>query len=405
MPLYSVTTDIPIISTDISEGYMPKNLVVCCDGTNNEIAGDATNVLRLYRMLVRDSEQVAYYDSGVGTIANPDRITSWGRSVSKLFDSAMGLSIRHHFLKAYRFLAQHYEPGDRIYLFGFSRGAYTARAVAGAIRMFGLLRPELEGLEDLVWAIYSGENNLPASLFSAAPVFKKVFGNEGAQTEQDSNRYSVKIHCVCVWDTVSAFGTISDQRTLPYTSDNTDIKHVRHAVSIDERRSIFQANLFRPKDRKQHDSFKQVWFAGVHSDVGGGYPEATGTLSKVSLNWMLDEVSQLELKIDPKQRTHLMSNPAAKHPPADPLGTIHESLEKGWQLLEVIPQRRYQSAKDGLAWQRPNLWHHRPVVEFDGEGQPMKPTLHQSVLDRKNNPASKYSPTNLPPEGEYLVEP
>ena len=384
---------------------MPKKLVVCCDGTNNEVAGDATNVLRLYRMLVRDDEQIAFYDSGVGTIANPDRITSWGRNVSKLFDSAMGLSIRHHFLKAYRFLAQHYEPEDQIYLFGFSRGAYTARAVAGAIRMFGLLRPELEGLEDLVWAIYSGENNLPASRFAAAPVFKKVFGIEGMETEKDSERFSVKIHCVGVWDTVSAFGTISDQRTLPHTSDNSDITHVRHALSIDERRSIFQANLFGPKVRSQHKSFKQVWFAGVHSDVGGGYPEAEGTLSKVSLNWMLDEVIQLGLKINPDQRQHLMNDAKAKHPPADPLGPIHESLEKSWHLLEVIPQRRYDSALGRPAWQRPNLWHHRPVVEFDGDGKPAKPTLHQSVVDRKSDSSSNYSPTNLPPDGEYLIEP
>lgn len=384
---------------------MPKKLVVCCDGTNNEIAGDATNVLRLYRMLVRDKEQIAFYDSGVGTLAHPDRITSWGRSVSRLFDSAMGLSIQHHFLNAYRFLSRHYEPGDEIYLFGFSRGAYTARAVAGAIRMFGLLRPELQGLEDLVWAIYSGENNLPASRFAAAPVFRKTFGIADPSAEEESQRFSVKIHCVGVWDTVSAFGTISDQRTLPNTADNPAIVHVRHALSIDERRSIFQANLFRPKDRTQHGSFKQVWFAGVHSDVGGGYPEATGTLSKVSLNWMLNEVIQLGLKIDPAMRQHLMNDAKAKHPPADPLGQIHESLEKGWHLLEVVPQRRYQASKDGLSWQCPNFWRHRKIVEFDGDGRPIQPTLHQSVLDRKNSADAKYSPRNLPSPGDYLVEP
>lgn len=384
---------------------MPKKLVVCCDGTNNEIAGDATNVLRLYRMLVRDKEQIAFYDSGVGTLAHPDRITSWGRSISRLFDSAMGLSIRQHFLKAYRFLTRHYEPGDEIYLFGFSRGAYTARAVAGAIRMFGLLRSELEGLEDLVWAIYSGENNLPASRFAAAPVFRKSFGVESLNSEVDSGRFSVKIHCVGVWDTVSAFGTISDLRTLPHTSDNPAISHVRHALAIDERRSIFQANLFRPKDRTQHDSFKQVWFAGVHSDVGGGYPEATGTLSKVSLNWMLDEVIPLGLKIDPDQRKHLMNNPRDRHPTADPLGTIHESLEKGWHLLEVVPQRRYSSSRDGLRWHCPNFWRRRTVAEFDGGGEPIKPTLHQSVLDRRDCATSKYSPGNLPFAGNYFVEP
>lgn len=121
---------------------MSRNPVDCCDGTNHEVAGDATNVLRLYRMQVRDSQQMAVYDGGVGTVPNADRMTPWGRSVSRLFDGAMGLSMRHHFLNAYRFIVRHYQTGDRIFLIGFSRGADTARAVARAIHMFGVLRPE-----------------------------------------------------------------------------------------------------------------------------------------------------------------------------------------------------------------------------------------------------------------------
>jgi len=101
---------------------MAKRLVLCCDGTNNELAGHSSNVLRLYRMLERDSGQATWYDAGVGTIADPDRITGFGRRVSRRLDSAMGLTIRQHFINAYRFLVRHYEHGDRIYLTGFSRG-------------------------------------------------------------------------------------------------------------------------------------------------------------------------------------------------------------------------------------------------------------------------------------------
>jgi uncharacterized protein (DUF2235 family) len=379
---------------------MSKNLVVCCDGTNNEIASDATNVLRLYRLLVRDPSQIAFYDSGVGTVASADRVTTWGRNISKRLDSAMGLSIRHHFLKAYRFLSRHYEPGDRIYLFGFSRGAYTARAVAGAIYNFGLLRPELAGLEDLVWAIYSGENNKPGARFAAAPVFKKAFGIEDLQAQ--AQRHAIPIHGVGVWDTVSAFGTISDQRTLPNTARNPNIVHIRHALAIDEQRSMFQANLFRPDSPPAGATFKQVWFAGVHSDVGGGYAEAEGTLSKVSLNWMLDEFIPLGLQIDANQRQHLLNNAHGKHPPANPFGEIHNSLVGNWHVLEMLPQRRYSAAKEGQAWHGPNLWRPRPIVSYDPS---IPPTLHQSVIDRRNNPTAKYAPPNLPQPGAYTIEP
>ena len=113
---------------------MVRNLVVLCDGTDNQMTGHESNVLRLYQLLARDSQQTVYYDSGVGTTPTADRVTPWAIRFRKKLDAAVGLSIRHHFLKAYRFLLNHYEPGDRIWLFGFSRGAYTARAVAGAHR-------------------------------------------------------------------------------------------------------------------------------------------------------------------------------------------------------------------------------------------------------------------------------
>jgi uncharacterized protein (DUF2235 family) len=382
---------------------MPKNLVVFCDGTNNEIAGDASNVLRLYRMLVRDSAQIAYYDAGVGTIAHPDRISAWGRIASRLFDAAMGLSIRQHFLKAYRFLVRYYQPGDQIYLFGFSRGAYTVRALAGAIHRFGLIRPELEGIEDIVWAIYSGENKDVRDRFAAANRFKKAFGVVNSANEGTDHRaFDIPIHFMGVWDTVSAFGAITDLRTLPNTADNPSIEHIRHAVAIDERRSMFQANFFRPKVRGQHASFKEVWFAGVHSDVGGGYSESDGTLSKVSLNWMLREVTKLGLRIDSQQEQHLMNGGKA-HPPADSLGRIHESLKGKWHLLELLPQRRYDAAAEGRRWHWPNFWRRRTITsEFDTNDQLIAPAVHDSVIERLQHSESNYKPRNLP--DDYVRE-
>jgi hypothetical protein len=394
---------------------LSKNLVVCCDGTNNEIAGDATNVLRLYRMLVRDSEQIAYYDCGVGTIANPDRISGVGRTFSRCFDSAMGLTIRQHFLNAYRFLVRHYEPGDKIFLTGFSRGAYTARAVAGAIHMLGIVRPELEGLADLAWAIYSGENANVGDRFAAANRFKKSFTVKDTSVETvDDKEQDVKVHCVGVWDTVSAFGAISDLRSLPYTANNSSILHIRHALAIDERRAIFQANRFRPKKSEQHGSIKEVWFAGVHSDVGGGYAEVDhkatadqpaikgSTLSKVSLEWMLREMKSLDLRINETVEHHLMNS--AAHPAANPLGITHESLTGIWNLLEVIPQRRFSASAGESTWHWPNFWRRRYIpLPSNGCLAPAPPTLHASVVQRMNHPDVKYQPNNLP--SDYLIEP
>jgi Uncharacterized alpha/beta hydrolase domain (DUF2235) len=125
---------------------MPKNIVVCCDGTDCEVATDSTNVLRIFRMLERDQRQVAYYDAGVGTLVDPEAISRWRKFLSRRLDAAIGLRVRENVIAVYRFLAQTYQPDDQIYLFGFSRGAYTVRAVAGMINFLGLVRPEVEDL-------------------------------------------------------------------------------------------------------------------------------------------------------------------------------------------------------------------------------------------------------------------
>ncbi len=159
---------------------MPKNIVICCDGTTNEIATESTNVVRLYRMLVRDAGQLAYYDAGVGTMADPAAMTRLQKWVSKNLDAAIGHALKANFVLAYRFLTRVYEPGDKIYLFGFSRGAYTVRALAGAIHFLGLLRPELEDLAQLAWTIYSDEDEdlSVTPRFRGGNRFKKSFAVE-----------------------------------------------------------------------------------------------------------------------------------------------------------------------------------------------------------------------------------
>ncbi len=370
---------------------MSKNVIICCDGTTNEIAGDMTNVLRLYRCLDRRDDQICFYDCGVGTVANPDRMTQHGRQISRMVDSALGLSVRANALDAYRFLVQNYQPGDKIYLFGFSRGAYTVRAVAGMLHFLGLLRPELANLQELAWSVYSGENASQSVQlrFQGGNRFRKSFCIHDP----------VPIHFVGVWDTVSSFGWLGDLRTLPHTANNPSLLHVRHAVAIDERRAMFQANHFRPEKLKEDQSYKEVWFAGSHCDVGGGYEEKDGTVSKVPLEWMLTEATAQGLLLDQANKGHLL-NSRPDHPPADPLGTVHESLAGMWHIAELLPMRKYRGDAGEKRWQPPHFWKRRTMQTFVPGCT--RPTIHSSVVQRISQKPD-YKPSNLP--AEYDIEP
>jgi uncharacterized protein (DUF2235 family) len=360
---------------------MPKNIVACCDGTDCEVATDSTNVLRIFRMLERDQRQVAYYDAGVGTLVDPEAISQWRKFLSRRLDAAIGLRVRENVIAVYRFLTQTYQPGDQIYLFGFSRGAYTVRAVAGMINFLGLARPEVEDLATLAWALYANEANVytVSRRFAGGNRFNRCFGIVPKPP----------IHFVGTWDTVSSFGWIWDFQTLPYTADNPLITHIRHALAIDERRACFPANMFFPSP-KQEPNCKQVWFAGVHGDVGGGYPEQDATLAKVPLAWMLREAEALGLLINSTQRQYLMDS--KNKPPPNPLGSIHETLTGLWWLLEYVPRRSWDNAVKGMRWHGPHLGRHRPI--------PPKPVLHVSVVERMKQ--LHYKPPNLPID--YSVE-
>jgi uncharacterized protein (DUF2235 family) len=365
----------------------PHNIVVCLEGTTNEVAGDSTNVLRLYRCLVRDEMQICYYDAGVGTVADSSAITAEGKRLSKRFDSATGRTVRENAIKAYRFLISRYRPGDKIYLFGFSRGAYTAKALAGMIQFLGLAQPELENLAPLAWAVFSDDDSSLKlkNRFQGGARFKKSFAVE-AET---------KIHFAGLWDSVSSFGAFWNFKTLPFTSNNPAIDHIRHALAIDERRAFFKANLFRPKDGTQHGSFKQVWFAGVHCDVGGGNAEKDDSLAKVAFQWMLMEAIDKELRIFKPAADEILQGKTKNRSHPDPLGKLNESLKGTWQLAEVVPYRSYNHDADAVRWNPPNFGGRRVIAEGS--------VIHEAVVDRLKNAQPRYCPANLPKI--YSVEP
>lgn len=308
--------------------------------------------------------------SALWSIRRPSR-----PSVSRRLDAAIGLRVRENVIAAYRFLVRTYQPDDQIFLFGFSRGAYTVRAVAGMIHHLGLLRPDHDNLAPLAWAVYANEAHVytVSQRFGGGNRFQRCFGITPRP----------RIHLVGVWDTVSAFGWIWNFQTLPFTATNPSIDHIRHALAIDERRACFEANLFFPRE-EQLPRCKQVWFAGVHADVGGGYPEKEATLSKVSLTWMLREAQALGLRINAAERDYLMNSEGK--PPADSGGPIHDSMIGLWKLMESLPRRGWDGQARQMRWQGPHRRRRRPIAPGS--------VLHASVLERMQK--TRYAPPNLP---------
>jgi uncharacterized protein (DUF2235 family) len=356
---------------------VPKNIVICCDGTGNEFGDRNSNVVKLYGTLIIDGKrQVGYYHPGGGTMGAP---TAHNR-LSEAWTTAMGLAFGAGLLAnvgdAYRYLMNVYEPDDTIFLFGFSRGAYTARALAGVLHMFGLLCPGNNGLIPYVIRMYAKKTRNAAGMthtFDVATEFKATFCRP------------CPIHFVGLWDTVSSVGWIWDPVRLPYTAQNPDMAHGRHAVSIDERRCYFRNNLWGPPLAGQ--SLKQVWFAGVHSDVGGSYPESESGLSKITLEWMLCEATLLGLLVDAQKTDRTLG----RIPPPPPVGPnpaapIHNSLTWSWRILEFLPHSYYDPVSKKERWRIP-LGVPRLIPEDS--------VLHATV-EEKRQIDTTYRPTNLP---------
>lgn len=353
---------------------MPKNIVLCCDGTNNQFDGHHTNVTRTYKVILCNNQQLAFYDPGVGTMPEPWQTTKLGKRWSMVKGLAFGSGFMQNIEDAYRFLMANYESDDKVFLFGFSRGAFTARAVAGMIHSVGLLR-------------FGSENLIPYAQrywlkdFGATSPGGKVCAEFKATLARNCS-----VHFIGVWDTVSSVGIINQYRTFPHTAHNPDVTHARHAVAIDERRSCFRQNLMAPEPKAQ--DVKNVWFAGVHSDVGGGYPMVESGLAKVSFEWMMREASAFGMHIDAAAlQRELHGTGAAPDPGAD----RHESLKGGWRFVELIPVRRYNWKTRAKEWR----WPFGASRNIQRDAAEPHVFLHHSVLQRLQG-RKDYRPPNLP---------
>ena len=349
---------------------MPRNIVICADGTGNKFSGRNTNVVRLYHALdLHDpSQQIAYYHGGLGTMADPGALSQWSKRWTRVKGLAFGYGLSRAVADIYRFLMDHYEPEDRLFLFGFSRGAYTVRAVSGMLHWLGLIHKGDYNLID--YALEMIKQKQTDQTFDVAREFKATFSRE------------CKTHFVGVWDTVSSVGWVFDPLHVPYTFNNPDMKIGRHAMSIDERRCFFRQNLWgKPIDGQD---IKQVWFAGVHSDVGGGYPEAASGLSKIALEWMLCEARQFGLMVDRGKAVEVLGY-TGKGAKPDATAELHNSLTDAWMLLEPFP---HQYVDTRVA--PPKTRYRLPLGAR--RNIPPDPTVHESVTKRPG-----YHPPNLPP--------
>ena len=305
-------------------------LIVCCDGTWNRAdqvedgKPATTNVRKLYEAIDQETApQKADYHEGVGT-------KRWER----LRGGALGFGLSRNVQESYAFLVDNYEPGDELFLFGFSRGAFTARSLAGLVRNSGILRREKRDMIKDAYQLYRSRKPGDAPWEANA----KAFRDEHSHPE-------AKITFIGVWDTVGALGIpidafrpkwLTKRWAFHDTTLSGAVVNACHAISIDERRKPFKPTLWVHKAREDGtleplpdgQTVKQVWFAGVHSDVGGGYGDTA--LSEIPLRWMAARASECGLVFK------------ANHPltaAANPRGFKHESLSFVYRRLGAYDRR------------------------------------------------------------------
>lgn len=319
------------------------NIVVCADGTWNRPEEDLetdvpTNVLRLARAIKPASgatKQHVFYDWGLGSYHD------------KLMGGGTGRGIHKNILDGYRYIVQNYAPGDKLYLFGFSRGAYIVRALCGLINNCGIVKRADARLIAQAWRLYKSpaKQNMPSA--KAATAFR----------ETHSHR-SRKVHFVGAWDTVGALGIPFSLMGLFDCDDEfydtkmgSNVAIARHALAIDEQREDFEPTIWRPRPGVD---LKQVWFAGVHSDIGGSYPpdKQTGLrASDLPLDWMVGEVRQAGLIVEPHLKASLTDGKKAKLNKSRKhvfrlKAALHRSLELDAIPIFVHPSVKFRYEQD-----------------------------------------------------------
>jgi uncharacterized protein (DUF2235 family) len=333
-----------------------KRIVICADGTWNvrdQIDEDTgkrrpTNVTKLARAVrpraADGTDQVVYYHEGVGTAGMTDKVTG----------GAFGHGVEDNIRDLYRFIVYNYEPGDELYFFGFSRGAFTVRSLAGFMRKVGLIEKDDDYYVPEIYACYETNKG------QGTPEWTKAFHNV------QGTRPCPQIRLIGVWDTVGALGApgmlgqLFNKKKYQYhdVDLNPTIENAVHALAIDERRKPFAPNLWtRPAGWS--GQLVQAWFAGVHSNIGGSYtPDG---LANEALHWMVEKAEALGLEVDGTYLHHF-------RPCFD--SVLHDSMTAMYKVMG-------------------------PYVRTLGKHAADDEVVHQSAIDRKGLPKCAYAPPNL----------
>jgi uncharacterized protein (DUF2235 family) len=400
---------------------MSKNIVILFDGTSNEISADRSNILRLFGTLERSERQVVYYDPGVGTFGADNAWSKLYRNAVEVWGLATGWGLDQNVKEAYRFLIETYDAGptnadgdhvdrDRIYIFGFSRGAYSARVLAGFIHALGFMSRHHLNLLDYAYNTYKGISDREERDESAVQQgeARSAFASMRLY-ERTLKTGRPPIRLLGLFDTVASVIEPGrhwlQMRTHPFTHRNPSVEWVRHAVAIDERRTMFQPELwiagqdyrgspFKKVKRKQN--FREVWFSGVHGDIGGGFPEAESGQVKIPLDWMIRETAPAGLHyLDRAVDRLVRGGDDSKYVPLDPLAALHDSMNFGWRLLEALPRRVPETS-----WRRRGNRRSIYIPCKDRRFIPDGAMIHGSVRERMET--GTYDAPNLPKDPVFV---
>jgi uncharacterized protein (DUF2235 family) len=334
---------------------MSKNIVVFSDGTGQE-GGKRfnTNIYKMFNMVEdRTPQQIAFYDRGLGT--------GW----QKITGNVGGKGISRNIQQCYTFIFENFEAGDQIYLFGFSRGAATIRSLASFIHYFGILPKSRPELIKKAYGIYKIEDNQ-----------KRI----QAASEFISRHHTMwtRIKFLGCYDTVAALGmpfkpasAILDgipgfRHKFHNFTLSKSVENAYQALAIDDERKTFHPILWDSR-KQDYQDIRQVWFAGMHTDVGGGYEEQT--LSDIPLAWLTSMAVNKGLRIYPDNKVVIVE---------DASGKMHDSRGEFWTKL------------------------YRRKIRFWPADREDKPVVHQSVLERNHDKSKNYHPWIL--SESYEVE-
>ncbi|MGH8456777.1 MAG: DUF2235 domain-containing protein [Stenotrophobium sp.] len=336
-----------------------KRLVICCDGTWNtpDETDDGipcpTNVVKIAQS-VKDAAdngtaQQMFYDPGIGTS---------GGLLQRAFDAMTGVGVSRNICDAYRYLVTHYDPGDELFFFGFSRGAFTVRSLAGLVRKCGILRRNAADRVDQAYKLYRSSDPASHPREIEATLFRRTY----AVADWSPIKF------IGVWDTVGALGNPllfnggyiwRDDFRFHDTDLSSLVENAYQALAIDEKRRKFGATLWHQLAQTVGQRLEQVWFAGVHSNIGGGYPSTA--MSDIALDWMGGKARDCGLALDA-----IPSKP-------DALAPLNESWSGIYKLLPP---------------------YYRPIAQPDPQKGATLESLHPSVKERYARDPS-YRPPNL----------